>query len=80
MEIFDGDARFSLVFVSGGPIWRTPVDPIDALLTGFHFSLPFFLAQPAMPERLPTLINAPRATTTAQFAWPQGLGLANSES
>ena len=45
VALVDERARFSLVFVSDGPQWQTPVEPVDAILTGFHLNLPFFMAE-----------------------------------
>lgn len=79
VEFADDRVRFSLVFVSGGPIWRTSVDPIDALLTGFHFRLPFFMTQPSTADLLPVLINAPREISVARFACSNTTSLSSIE-
>lgn len=69
VEIREDLSFFSLVFVSGGLIWRTPTDPIDALLLGLRFGLPFLLAEPSEPARLPFLLKAPYAISGARIAW-----------
>ena len=69
VEFCEDMSFFSLVFVSGGLIWRTPIDPADALLIGLRFGLPFLMAEPARPVRLPLLLKAPYAIPGAKTTW-----------
>ena len=69
VEVREDMSFFSLVFVSGGLIWRTPTDPTDALLIGLRFGLPFFMPEPSRPVRLPLLLKAPYAIPGARTTW-----------
>ena len=69
VELREDMSFFSIVFVSGGLIWRTPMDPVDALLTGLRFSLPFFMAEPLRHVRLPHLVKAPFVIPGARITW-----------
>ena len=69
VELRDDMSFFSLVFVSGSLIWRTPTDPTDALLIGLRFGLPFFMPEPSGPIRLPLLLKAPYAIPGARTTW-----------
>ena len=52
VEVREEVSFFSLVFVSDGLIWRTPIDPVDGILIGLRFGLPFFTVEPSEPGRL----------------------------
>ncbi len=69
VELREDMSFFSLVFVSGSLVWRTPTDPTDALLIGLRFSLPFFMPEPSGPVRLPLLLKAPYAIPGARTTW-----------
>ena len=69
VELREDMSFFSLVFVSGGLIWRTPADPADALLIGLRFGLPFLMAEPSRPVRLPFLLRGPHAVSGARTTW-----------
>lgn len=69
VELREDMSFFSLVFVSGGLVWRTPTDPTDALLIGLRFGLPFFMAEPSGAIRLPLLLKAPYAIPGARTTW-----------
>ena len=58
VEVVDGQARFALVLVGEGSVWRTLVDAVDAMLTGLHFGLPFFMGEPSTPARKPQSASA----------------------
>ncbi len=80
VEVADDRVRFSLVLVSVGLVWRTPADPVDALLVGFHLSLPFFICEGRRSERLPAPIKVPREVSAARFAWRRRTSLTSAES
>lgn len=69
VELREDMSFFSLVFVSGGLIWRTPMDPADALLIGLRFGLPFLMPEPSRPVRLPHLLKAPFVIPGARTTW-----------
>jgi len=65
VEAVEREARLSVVIVSGGMAWRTPLDPVDAILTGLDFNLPFFMTDATLPERLPKALHLPWPVRTA---------------
>ena len=69
VEVREGMSFFSLVFVSDGLTWRTPIEPTDALLIGLRFGLPFLMVEPSWFQRLPLLLKAPYAMPGARTAW-----------
>lgn len=71
VEVREDLSFFSLVFVSGGLIWRTPVAPTDALLIGLRCGLPFLMAEPSRAVRLPFLLKAPHAVPGARTTWSE---------
>ena len=75
VEVVDDRARFSLVMVCGGLVWRTLVDPVDALLMGFHLRLPFFICEPSAATA-PESEQSPKEVATANSA--SGVGRASA--
>jgi hypothetical protein len=67
----------SVVMVGGGVIWRTPLDPTNALLTGLHYGLPFFLAERVLPESLPSPLHLPWPVKAAAVRGARPLPVAN---
>ncbi len=69
VEVREDQSFFSVVFISGGLIWRLPVDPVDALLIGFRLDLPFFMEEPSRPEQLPLLVAPSSDMAGAKATW-----------
>ena len=80
VEVADDRVLFSLVMVSVGLVWQTPADPVDALLLGFHLSLPFFICEGRWSERLPAPIKAQWEVFAARSAWRRRTSLTSAES
>lgn len=59
IEALEGRAWLSVVMTGGGVRWRTLLPPVDAILIGLHYRLPFFMTEPAVQEPLPTPLNLP---------------------